>query len=438
MFNRKQDIYRSKALDRLSSPESLDQLMFVVTARDWIPLVTIGALVVLIVAWSLTGSIPTSVTGRTVLTHPRSLVEIQTATAGRLDSLMIAVGDVVEAGTVLGKIDQSEIARQLQQDHARLADLRSQDTLKTTLQEHQASIERQEIENERRFIQLQDPTLRKSLLDAETMAPALSRRLEGYVKLRDQGFLPELSNEILQAQQAVLDNAAKIADLNTRIKQLDSQLKQLDTREATSARDSVDPSTARANTMRDLAARISINELQFGRDSEIRSQQAGRIVELVAVRGQVLALGARIATLEVDNPKSTLMSVSFFPVGDGKQIQSGMLTQITPDSVERQRFGGIVGKVVSVSGLPVTRASAELLVGSSEIVQSLMPSGPYIQVVSSLEPDTATFSGYKWSSSAGPRLQMTPGMTGSTRVTIEGRAPITYIFPFLKSASGLQ
>jgi HlyD family secretion protein len=438
VFKRKQDIYRSKALDRLSSPESLDQLMFVVTARDWIPLVAIGALIALIVAWSLGGSIPTAVTGRTVLVYPSRLVEIQTATAGRLDNLMIAVGDVVKEGAILGTIDQSEIVRQLQQDRGTLADLQSQDKLKTTLQEHRAAIEQQEIEAARRFIQLQDPTLRKSLLDAQTMDPALKRRLDGYRNLKDQGLLPELSNDLLQAQQAVLDNAAKIADLNTRITQLDSQLKQLDTREATITRDSVDTSTSRTNAMRELASRISINDLQLGRDSEIRSQKSGRIVELAATRGQVVTLGARIATLEVDAPGSTLMSVSFFPVGDGKQIQPGMLIQVTPDSVERQRYGGIVGKVVSVSILPVTKASAELLVGNAEIVQSLMPGGPYIQVMSSLNTDSATFSGYKWSSSAGPKLQVTPGMTGSNRVTIEGRAPITYIFPFLKSSSGLQ
>src|SRR5438105_3783899 len=122
MFNRNQKIFRSRALDRLSSPESLDQLMFVVTARDWIVLVTIGALIVLLVAWSLTGSIPTSVTGRTVLIHPSKLADVQTPIAGRLDRLMVRAGDTIREGDLLGHIDQSEIARQLQEDRARLAD----------------------------------------------------------------------------------------------------------------------------------------------------------------------------------------------------------------------------------------------------------------------------------------------------------------------------
>jgi HlyD family secretion protein len=437
MADKNREIYRSKALDRLSSPEALDQLMYVVTARDWIPLVTIGGLIILIVAWSFVGTIPTAVTGRTVLVHPRRLVECQTPTAGRLDSLAVKVGDVVKQGDLLGTIDQSETRKQLQEDRTTLSDLQAQDKLKTSMQEEQVAVESREIESEQRFIQLQNETLQQTLRDAQTMEPSLKKRLDGYRRLKDEGLISEVSSDLLGAEQAVLDNGTKITDLNARIKQLDGQLKQLDTRRATSARDSLETASTRKNQIRDLTARIAVNELQLSRSSEIHSLQAGRIVELVATPGQIVTPGARIATLEVDEPSPSLVSVSFFPVGDGKQIAPGMQIQVTPESVERQRYGGIWGKVEAVSERPVSKESAEVLVGNPDIVQWLMPSGPYIQVTSKLEMDPETFSGYKWSSSAGPQLQVTPGITGSTRVTIEGRAPITYIFPFLRSASGI-
>lgn len=42
----KKQIFREESLERLSSPERLDRLMQIVDRRDWLPLSTLGALVV--------------------------------------------------------------------------------------------------------------------------------------------------------------------------------------------------------------------------------------------------------------------------------------------------------------------------------------------------------------------------------------------------------
>jgi len=60
-----------------------------------------------------------------------------------------------------------------------------------------------------------------------------------------------------------------------------------------------------------------------------------------------------------------------------------------------------------------------------------------MQVVADLHPDSTTFSGYKWSSSKGPELNISSGTTTTVRVTIEERAPITFILPILRSSSGI-
>jgi HlyD family secretion protein len=54
-----------------------------------------------------------------------------------------------------------------------------------------------------------------------------------------------------------------------------------------------------------------------------------------------------------------------------------------------------------------------------------------------LETDPVSSSGYRWSSSRGPNIQITAGLTHSTRVTIEGRAPYTYLLPILRESSGV-
>jgi len=430
------DIYRSKSLERLSSPDAVDQLLHVVRARDWIALLAAGMLIAALLAWSITGTIPTTVSGRSVLVLPQTIVDVQTLSPGRLESLRLRPGDFVKKGDVLGLIDQSDIRKSVTEDRNMLEELRQQDRIKDALQERQTGLQNEQIQSERNFMQLQGETLKKSLQDAETMAPMLKRRVEGLRTLRAQGLIADASAELLQAEDALLQNTTRMSDLNARLKQFDAQLKEQELRRASTERDNIESSTLRTNRIKDLASKISLAELQLSR-SEIRSEYAGRIIEVIGTPGQVLTAGARIATIQIEDPEQILESVSYFNVADGKKIQRGMEVQVTPDPVERQRFGGITGVVESVSELPVTKEAALLVVGNPSTVDLLMPSGPFIQVTAKLHRDASTFSGFRWSSSAGPSMQISPGVTATGRVTVEGRAPITYIFPFLRSVSGI-
>jgi hypothetical protein len=63
-------IFRQESLERLSSPEQLDQLMQIVNSRSWLSLAALGSLVGLAVVWSIFGRIPIMVAGKGVLVHP--------------------------------------------------------------------------------------------------------------------------------------------------------------------------------------------------------------------------------------------------------------------------------------------------------------------------------------------------------------------------------
>jgi hypothetical protein len=63
-------IFRKESLERLSSPEQLDQLMQVVSPRSWLPLATLGCLLGLALAWSVLGRIPITASGQGILVHP--------------------------------------------------------------------------------------------------------------------------------------------------------------------------------------------------------------------------------------------------------------------------------------------------------------------------------------------------------------------------------
>lgn len=60
-------IFRKVSVERLSSPENLDQMMRVVPAKNWIALACLLVLAAVIVTWALLGEIPRQVEGSGML-----------------------------------------------------------------------------------------------------------------------------------------------------------------------------------------------------------------------------------------------------------------------------------------------------------------------------------------------------------------------------------
>lgn len=62
-----QSLFRQESLERLSSPERLDELMTIVNLKTWLPLGTIGVLLGLGLIWSVVGRIPVTTRGQGIL-----------------------------------------------------------------------------------------------------------------------------------------------------------------------------------------------------------------------------------------------------------------------------------------------------------------------------------------------------------------------------------
>ena len=198
------------------------------------------------------------------------------------------------------------------------------------------------------------------------------------------------------------------------------------------------PPSFRQNQLQKVQQNIAQLEVQLQQNSQVISPYNGRVLEVTTFPGQVVSQGTRIATIQAEERSGKLTGVAFFPIGEGKKIHKGMKLQITPASTEREQFGGIVASVTNVSAFPVTQEGALRIVGNSEVVQSLMAQGPQIQVFAELQLDNSTVSGYKWSSSKGPQMKVSSGTTATVRVTTEELAPISFVFPLLKSLTGVN
>jgi HlyD family secretion protein len=480
MLHEKQSLFRKESLERLSSPERLDQLMHVVSPKSWLPLVGLGSIIGVALIWSIFGRIPITVEGKGVLIFPRQVVPVQSKSSGQLLALNIKVGDVVKKGDVLATVDQVDLRKQLQLASGKLVQLEEQDRNASLLQGQRQQLDTRAIQEQRQTLEqrlkiVQDLTpvlrekglvsigrdrlnLQRRLQTLQGLLPTHKKRLENRQRLLAEGAIPD--DVVLEARQQYDDARASIDEAESQLKQLDvkeadaqqqylsnlneikniqAQLQEQNSKVASQAQQDLQTVTNRKNEIQELKREIAKLQQQLGDNSEIASQYSGRILEITLTPGQVVSPGTRLATIEAENPKKKLVSVTYFPVSDGKKIQPGMAIQITPQTVKRERYGGIVGNISSLSKFPITKEAAASEVGNSELVETLVSEKQeaLIQVFSNLELNSSTPTGYKWSSSTGPQLKISSGTTTVARVKVEERAPITYIFPILRSLSGI-
>lgn len=148
----------------------------------------------------------------------------------------------------------------------------------------------------------------------------------------------------------------------------------------------------------------------------------GRIPMFTEAKGLLLTPAA--------NPNQ-LISISYFPIGEGKQIQPGDRILIIPDTINIQEFGGLEATVTEVSPTAVTEQAALNRTSGNQELAQLVYTPASIEVVAQLTPDPSTPTGYKWSMSQGPKTKLPGGIPTTSQVLLQEKAPITYVFPFL-------
>lgn len=476
----KNSIFRQESLERLSSPERLDRLMEVVNPRAWIPLTTLGLLSISALVWSIWGRIPVTVQGAGVLVYPSTVVPLQSKSSGQLLELKVAEGDAIAKGDLIATVDSIDLQKRLALAEAKLAQLEEQNSEANSIQLQRREQDlraiqeqKQALEESLRIVQQLTPTLKEKGLSAlqrqrqnletrqqtlEDLRPTFESRLEKRRILFERGAIAE--DVFLQAKQEYLNNISSIDSIKGDLKELEvreadayqqyltnlneiksiqAQIQELSSRRANLTQQDLQNSTIRTREIQEAKREITQIQQEIDSQSQIISKHTGKILELTVNPGQVINAGTRIATIDTDSQEASLEGITFFPVQDGKKIESGMEIQITPQTVKRERFGGIVGTVTKVSAFPITSEAAAQKVGNPQIIAGLVSDREpvVIQISANLKPDEQTFSGFQWSSSAGPQLKISSGTTTSARVKVEERAPITFVLPILRSFSGI-
>ncbi|CAK0758766.1 hypothetical protein CCP1ISM_860002 [Azospirillaceae bacterium] len=117
---------------------------------------------------------------------------------------------------------------------------------------------------------------------------------------------------------------------------------------------------------------------------------------------------------------------------DGKKIAVGMMAQVSPSTVKREEYGFMEGIVTGVAPIPSTEEGIQRMLKNRQLVQELTGGGAPFEVTVHLNLDPASHNGYKWSSSAGPWIEINPGTLADATITIREIHIISLLIPALE------
>jgi HlyD family secretion protein len=401
-------IFRASAIERLSSPEQLDQLVRMTRPFDWLASAVVCLAIAILIIWSTTGRIATRVSGEGMLISDGGVADAVSGSSGRLNSIAASVGDRVGRGQIIARIAQTdaeqrhrdavEALREREQEHAELMSALSAGIASTS-----ASLSALE-----------------AALD-ETIAVA-EQRVTSLLQAAPAGELAEdRRRELADTRQRIDD--ARIAILRLKAQRADLQ--------ARGERDRID-SEFRLSELRRQVQQLAAALEQV---SQVVSPVEGRVVEVEASIGATLSAGAPIAVIGGEG--ASLSAVIYIPAEHGKSVKPGMEVRVEASAATHKQFGALQGKVVRVSDFPVTPQGIAAAVHNDTLVAHFSRQ-PYYEVVVKLVRHERGAGDNQRETRAGPPsgLTLTAGTLVRAEVTISQRPPIGLVLPFFTRASG--
>jgi HlyD family secretion protein len=415
-------VFRKVSLDRLSSPEQLDQVMQVTNPRGWLALGAIGALLAMALVWGVFGSLSEKVAGGGILLKSGGVFEVVSPAEGRVTDVSVGVGDSVSEGQVVAWLAQPELSARLQEAKARLAALRGDYRRTLDFSGNDAALQGRSVAEQQR-------NLRQSIATDEQALRWLAERAASQEQLVGQGLLTR--STLLQTRQQQEQTQEKVRSARSQLSQLDVQKLTADnerTRQVSASRHEIE------------VAQLEVERLErdFRRASQIVSPYTGRILEVMTEQGKMAGRGEPVLNLDLTGSSvRNLVAVLYVPSVHGKKLKAGMDIQIAPSTVRQEEYGMMLGKVTFVSNFPATPRGMSMALKNDKLVQSLSGGGAPYEVHADLIVDPTTRSRFRWSSSGGPPVEIQSGTLASGLVTVERQRPLAAVLPLLRRWSGM-
>lgn len=416
-------IFREAALERLSTPDRLDQGLKIVGSAERIGLAALIALIVGGAIWAFMIRVPITVGGSGILLERGGLFEVTSGSRGRLINFSVAPGDQVKAGQEIARLDQSELQSQLAIAKAELKDFQAERDQIAAFQARKKPMLAAVTQQKRQAYQ--------------DHIKFLSDRLEQLV-VRDTANRDLMAKGYI-AVQKLLDTQLEIGQAEDQRQRDINGLKDLDFEE-TKQRVADDQELMQVELKVASAQRKHDNLAeQLARESIVSSPYDGRVVELRVKLGEIVERGSSLFTVIPSNLANAtgnigeqLTAIVYVPSGEGKQIKPGMRVALSPSVAPREEFGFLIGKVRWVAEVPATPEGMAYTLKNKQLVQTLSNNAAPIEIAVDLEKDASTPSGYQWSSSRGPDLRLNDGTLARADIEVRDMPLLSLVIPPLR------
>ena len=114
-------LFRERALIRNAQPEPLDDLLRVTAPHEWLLLACLAAALLAAVAWGGFARVEQTVSGGGALVRPGDRYTVVSAASGVVTEVTAGVGDRVEAGQAVARLELPELRWRLRVSRARVA-----------------------------------------------------------------------------------------------------------------------------------------------------------------------------------------------------------------------------------------------------------------------------------------------------------------------------
>lgn len=410
--------FRKAALEKLSTPEKLDQLIKVTSPKGWIALFTIAIALVTAITWSFFGNVKTKLNVFGVLLGGE-IHEVVATSQGQLISLHVNIGDAVEEGDVIATIEQPELYQQIEEVKASLKEREFDLQQLISYGNQDTRLQGELVQQQKSSIDLQIQSENKKLV-------FIRNQLKTEKNLLGLGLIT--NSQVVNTQQQIDESKNSIERLKSQMVQTSSQ---------------------KLNIGFDLQKKININKQRIAENkrrlnnlkerydiqTNIRSSYSGEVLEVLTDAGIIVGQGSPLFKLKNKNKntRDKLRGVLYIPSQDGKKIKEGMEALVVPSTVQPQEYGFMKGKITYVSDFPITKKGMMMTVKNDQLVQGLLSRGAMFEVHVEFEKDEQAFSGFKWTSAKGPQIAINEGTSCIGKITIKSEPPATMVVPALKN-----
>lgn len=415
-------LFRKVALDRLSSPEQLDQLTQVTSSKGWIALAAVATLLVTGIVWSIVGRIPERVMGTGMLLKSGGVLEIVAPGAGRVADVSVEVGDAVREGQVIARVEQPALTDQFRQAKAVLADLRAR-------RDQAARFNHRDSLLQIHYLQQQRTATQETIASDERGRAWLKDKIASQEQLVKDGLL--LKATLAATRQQHDQTEQKIAQSRSDLTQIESRLLSVTNQKADELRTT-------EQGVEEAERRLTSIERDLAEQTQVVSPYSGRILEVMSDPGAIVSRGEPIVTLDMSGRTvKGLEAIIYVSPAHGKQIRPGMPIQIAPSTVKQEEYGLMLGRVTYVSDFPATPRGMRRVLKNDQLISGLAGNSSPYEVHVDLIVDPSTVSQFRWSSSKGPPLQIQSGTLATGNIEIASRRPLSMVLPILRQMTGL-